>query len=92
MSNSRSYPYTAWRLLLGGKPDTVTIVESSYGLFSRSGWVLSESGKRFNLNELSDSKDEAIERGFAECDKRLDNITKMQARLKKVIATLEKYK
>ena len=87
MSETETYPFTAWRLMPSMKPVEVTLV--SRGSFI--GWHESEAGKQFHDIDLFPSKQAAIKEGFARIRQREAYLARLQETIFKRRRTLTKH-
>ena len=85
---SKQYPYTGWILMPSMKPKSVIFVSggrSYYGPYDTT-----EDGKSYGIGHIYSTKSDAITAGNAQLDEQREKLRRMQERIDKRQATLDK--
>lgn len=85
----KQYPYTGWVLMPSYKPKQETFVREA-NFFNRDLYGVTEAGKYVSSGEIYASKADAIAAGRARLDEQHEKLKKMQERVNKRHAALDK--
>lgn len=84
----KQYPYTGWILTISMKPKPVVFVGGGkcyYGPYDTT-----EDGKRYDIGRIYSTKSDAITAGNAQLDVQREKLKRMQERIDKRQAALDK--
>lgn len=90
MTNKRIYPRTVWVLQPSFKPVAVEVVKPYHSWGNEDHGDITEKGKRYGVQQMHETKEQAIAVGRAEIERLRADIAKRTETMCKRIAALDK--